>query len=135
MKLSIYTCVKDVLYWDLHAGAMLKHHLPLVDEIVVNEGYSKDGTFEATAHLDPKIKVFRRHWPKPSGMDWYKSFKDPSRQECTGDWCLHLDCDEFIPEWQFESMRRRLEQTRDDLLAIDVVNFYSNYKVFHANPV
>ena len=101
MRLSIYTCIKDALYWDLHAVAMLKHHLPLADEIVVNEGYSTDGTFDAIRDLDPRIRVFRSRWPKPEGMDWYKSFKDPARQRCTGDWCLHLDCDEFIPEWDF----------------------------------
>jgi hypothetical protein len=134
MKLSIYTCVKDALYWDLHAVAMLKHHLPLADEIVVNEGYSSDGTFEAIRNLDPKIKVFRSHWPEPSGLDWYKTFKDPGRQRCTGAWCLHLDCDEFIPEWDFVRLRDRLESATDDLLSIDFVNFYGNYKVYHSNP-
>jgi glycosyltransferase involved in cell wall biosynthesis len=134
MRLSIYTCIKDALYWDLHAVAMLKHHLPLADEIIVNEGYSTDGTFEAIENLDPRIKVFRSHWLKPGGLDWYKSFKDPARQKCTGDWCLHLDCDEFIPEWDFERLRTRLETASEDLLSIDFVNFYGNYKVYHSKP-
>jgi hypothetical protein len=46
MKLSIYTCMKDAIYWDLHA---------------------------------------------------VESFKDPARQQCTGDWRLHLDCDAANP--------------------------------------
>ena len=134
MKLSIYTCVKDVLYWDLHAVAMLKHHLPLADEIIVNEGHSSDGTYEAIKDLDPKIKVFRSHWPAPGGIDWYRSFKDDARRRCTGDWCLHLDCDEFIPDWDFDRLRHRLDTATEDLLAIDFVNFYGNYKVYHAKP-
>jgi glycosyltransferase involved in cell wall biosynthesis len=134
MKLSIYTCVKDVLYWDLHAVAMLKHHLPLADEIVVNEGYSSDGTYEAIKDIDPKIKVFRSRWPEPGGIGWYRSFKDAARLRCTGDWCLHLDCDEFIPEWDFGRLRARLETAREDLLAIHFLNFYGNYRVVHSKP-
>ena len=60
MKLSIYTFVQNGLYYDFHTVAMLKHHIPLVDEIIVNEGYSTDGTYEAICDLDPKVKVFRR---------------------------------------------------------------------------
>jgi hypothetical protein len=132
--ISLYTCVKDALYWDLHAEAMLRHHLPLADEIIVNEGYSTDGTFERISQIDPKIKIFRSHWQEPSSLDWYQSFKDPARRQCTGQWCIHLDCDEFIPEWEFEGLKKRLERTRDDLLWISMLNFYGNYKVYHSDP-
>ena len=56
LKLSLYTCVKDGLYYDYHVVDMLKHHLPLADEIIVNEGFSKDGSYEAIKDIDPKIK-------------------------------------------------------------------------------
>jgi len=56
MLLSIYTCVRNGIYYDFHVVEMLKHHLPLADEIVVHEGYSDDGTYEAIAGLDPKIR-------------------------------------------------------------------------------
>ena len=46
MKISIYTSVKNGIENDFHVEAMLKHHAPLVDEIIVNEGYSTDGTYE-----------------------------------------------------------------------------------------
>ena len=53
--------------------------------------------------------MFRSDWPEPGGIGWYRSFKDAARLRCTGDWCLHLDCDEFIPEWDFSRLRSRLE--------------------------
>jgi hypothetical protein len=64
MKISIYTFVKDGLYYDFHVVPMLKHHLPLADEIIVNEGYSTDGTYEAIKDLDPKVRVERFHWDR-----------------------------------------------------------------------
>ena len=38
MKLSIYTGVKDGLFFDFHVEAMLRHHLPLADEIEIISG-------------------------------------------------------------------------------------------------
>lgn len=134
MKLSLYTFVRNGLKYDFHVVEMLKHHLPLVDELIVNEGYSTDGTYEQITAIDPKIRVFRSEWGQQTSMAWYRQFKDAARQRCTGDWCVYLDCDEFIPEWLFEPLRQRLMGTADDLIAIDVINFYGNYRVVHAYP-
>jgi len=113
---------------------MLKHHLPLADEIIVNEGHSDDGTFEAISSLDPKIKVFQTNWNRPQGEHWWIHFKDESRRRCTGDWCIHLDCDEFIPDWDFDEIRRYLETTTDLMIPVKFYNFYGNYRVYHADP-
>ncbi len=134
MKLSIYTFVKDGLYYDFHVVEMLKHHIPLADEIIVNEGYSKDGTYEAIATLHQKIKVFRSHWDKSNPKEWYRKFKNACREKCTGDWCILLDCDEFIPEWEFPKIRRTLENTNKIIYPMKYINFYGNYKVFNAYP-
>ncbi len=134
MKLSLYTFVRNGLKYDFHVVEMLQHHLPLVDELVVNEGYSTDGTFERITNIDPKIRVFQSRWGEQQSMEWYRQFKNEARKRCTGDWCVYLDCDEFIPEWQFEPLRQRLAETSEDLIPIDVINFYANYRVFHAHP-
>src|SRR5215216_3686938 len=120
MRLSLYTFVRNGLRYDFHVVQMLKHHLGLADEIVVNEGYSTDGTYEQISSIDPRIRVFRSDWGAQQGMDWYRSFKEAARQRCTGDWCLYLDCDEFIPEWQFGALRQRLEMATEDLIPIEV---------------
>ena len=134
MTISLYTFVRNGLKLDFHVLQMLRHHLPLVDEVIVNEGCSTDGTFERVSSIDPKIKVFRSEWGEQRTMDWYCQFKNDARKRCTGDWCVYLDCDEFIPEWQFDALKSRLEHSTDDLLAIDVLNFYGNYRVLHARP-
>jgi len=134
MKLSIYTFVKDGLYYDFHVVDMLRHHLPLADEIVVNEGYSEDGTYEAIRDLDPKIKVSRNVWDRSDPSMWHIKFKEVARRQCTGDWCILLDCDEFIPEWEFGRIRQALASTDLTILPLRYVHFYGNYRVANARP-
>jgi glycosyltransferase involved in cell wall biosynthesis len=134
MKISIYTFVKDGLYYDFHLVAMLRHHLPLADEIVVSEGYSSDGTYEAIKNLDPKIKVVRVHPDRSEPKSWLRKAKDHARRNCSGDWCILLDCDEFIPEWQFDEIRRHLAVTSAHIVKAVYKHFYGNYKVLYESP-
>jgi len=135
MLLSIYTYIKNGLYNDLHAIDMLRHHLPLADEIIVNEGYSTDGTYEKICNLHPKIKVKRAHWNQAAGTaNWYIEAKETARRQCQGEWCLHLDADEFVPEWEFDDLRRYIAGATESLVPLKFLNFYGNYKVIHAHP-
>jgi hypothetical protein len=135
MLLSIYTYVKNALFFDLHLVDMLKHHLPLADEIIVNEGYSTDKTYEAICNLDPKIKVQRNRWNQPAGTAaWYLDAKETAKRPCQGEWCFHLDADEFVPEWEFDEIRRYIASAKEDLIPVKFLNFYANYKVLHSDP-
>lgn len=135
MKLSLYTFVKDGLYLDFHVVEMLKHHLPLADEIIVDEGYSSDGTFEAISTIDSKIRVFRNEWDRTDPKTWSIKYRNRARQQCTGDWCIMLDADEFIPEWEFRNIRDTLSRTDKSIIAMNYMNFYGNYKIYNANPL
>jgi len=132
MKISIYTFVRNGLYFDFHVVAMLRHHAVLVDEIVVDEGYSDDGTYEAIRDLHPNIRVLRNEWDRADPLTWHIKFKNRARRQCTGDWCILLDCDEFIPEWEIERLRTTLETTEEDILPVRFTHFYGNYKVHYA---
>jgi glycosyltransferase involved in cell wall biosynthesis len=134
MKISLYTAVKNGIANDFHVVAMLRHHAPLVDEIIVNEGYSTDGTYEQIRDLGANIKVFRTHWGEARDINWYVSFKEEARKRCTGDWCILLDCDEFIPEWEFPKLREELSHAKEMLLSARFINFYGDYRVFHGAP-
>ena len=134
MKISLYTFVRNGLRQDYHVVAMLRHHLDFADEIVVHEGLSTDGTYEAISGIDQKIKIFRSNWDIHAGMNFSNRFKDEARLRCTGDWCVLLDADEFIPEWEFAPLRRTLETTDKSLLGMTLINFYGNYRVYNAFP-
>jgi glycosyltransferase involved in cell wall biosynthesis len=133
MRISIYTFVKDGIYFDYHIVQMLKQHLPLADEIIVNEGYSSDETYEKITNLDPKVKIFRDKWDL-SDDTWHAKFKDNARKHCTGDWCILLDADEFIPEWEFEKIRSYLKKTERLIIPLRFIHFYGNYKVYNTDP-
>jgi len=130
MKISIYTFVRNGLYYDYHVADMLRHHLDLADEIIVNEGYSSDGTYEAIKDIHPKIKIFRCHWYDSNPKKFWIQFKNDARKKCTGDWCILLDCDEFIPEWEFENIKNYLLSTDKVVIPMQYINFYGNYKVY-----
>jgi glycosyltransferase involved in cell wall biosynthesis len=134
MKVSLYTFVRDGLRLDFHVAAMLRHHLDLADEIIVHEGMSTDATYDVVTAIHPKIKVFRSNWDLNPGMAFINRFKDDARRRCTGDWCVMLDADEFIPEWQFDTLRKRMAAADGALLATSFVNFYGNYRVYNAFP-
>lgn len=134
MKISLYTFVKNGVYFDYHVADMLRHHLPLADEIIVNEGFSSDNTYDIIKDIDPKIMIHREKWVKSSSENWYVKFKNSARKLCSGDWCILLDCDEFIPEWEFDNIRKKLETADNEIIAMNYLNFYGNYKVFNANP-
>jgi glycosyltransferase involved in cell wall biosynthesis len=135
MKISIYTIARNCMYFDFHVEAMLRHHLPLVDEIIVNEGYSDDDTYDRISVIDPKIKIFREKWDIGSKSEtMYAKFKNHAREQCSGDWCILVDCDELIPEWEFERIRTELQRAAKPIIPMRYVNFYGNYRVYSANP-
>lgn len=134
MKLSLYTFVRNGIQNDFHVEAMLRHHAPLVDEIIVNEGYSTDRTYKKICNIARNIHVFRSHWGDAKSISWYVGFKEEARKRCTGDWCILLDSDEFIPEWEFGQLRERLSRTNEMMLSANFINFYGNYRVFHKTP-
>jgi len=133
-KISLYTCVRNGIYFDYHVVEMVKHHLPLVDEIIVFDGNSTDGTREALEHIHPKVKVFSQDWGEPEGQEWFAGFKNIARQRCTGDWCILLDPDEFIPEWEFARLRKVISESCQPIIRLEWIHFYGNYRVYNANP-
>ncbi|TWT54672.1 Glycosyl transferase family 2 [Rubripirellula amarantea] len=129
--ISIHTVAKDAIRLDYHLECMLKHHVQFADEVIVMEGYSSDGTFERIKDIDPKIKIVRKRW---NATDSYLDFVELGRKECSGDWCLKLDADEFLPEWEWDRLRKYIDSTEDAVAAIHLKNFYGSYEVFHKDP-
>lgn len=108
---------------------MLKYHAKLFDEIVVVEGYSTDGTYEAIRDIDPKIKIIRKDLGPKFDNSWMASAKDLARRACSGDWCVLLDSDEFLPEWEYERLRTVVASTNKTMYPVRPLHFHGNYRV------
>jgi glycosyltransferase involved in cell wall biosynthesis len=131
MKLSLYTSVRNGLFFDFHVVEMLRHHVDMVDEIVVNEGYSDDGTYEAIKDIHPKIRIVRAQWDRSQPGAWWRTFGDDARKLCTGDWCIKVDVDEFVPEWEWDRLHKLIATTDKKILPMRFMNFYANYRVYN----
>ena len=106
MRLSLYTFVKDGIRLDYHTVAMLKYHANLFDEIVVVEGFSTDGTYEAICNLSPKIRIIRRDLGTKQHISWYADAKDTARRACTGDWWFCWIAMSFFPSGNWSACGR-----------------------------
>jgi glycosyltransferase involved in cell wall biosynthesis len=127
MKISLYTFVKNGIYFDYHVEAMLRYHVKQFDEVVVVEGFSNDGTFEAIKDI-PGIRILRSQLGDACDISWYVRGKDAARAACTGDWCVLLDCDELMPDWELRRLRETIEKTEQDILGVRPLHFYGSYK-------
>jgi len=67
---------------------------------------------------NPKIRVHRFEWDRSDPNAWHRQFKNQARTLCTGDWCILLDCDEFIPEWEFPRLRETLASNDKSIVPV-----------------
>jgi hypothetical protein len=75
MKLSVYTFVKTGLYQDYHLLDMLRHHLPLADEIIEGRRYLT----AAPKFLLPSwlFDLFPHTWADPAYLPDLRTYEGP----------------------------------------------------------
>ena len=135
MKISVYVAIRNATTMDFPIAEVIRHHLPLADEFIVLEGYSDDDTFEVISAInDPKLKIVRQQWDRSDPGAWWRNFKQAAMAHCTGDWCVFMDADEFIAEWEFDRLRAMMQSADKPLIPVRMLNFYANYKVTSAHP-
>ena len=88
----------------------IKSFLPVVDELIVIDGGSTDGTIEEIKNIgSSKIRIINDKWSKWEN-DWAywrmgRNF-DRGFQECTGDWVFKFDVDYILHEKSYEKFRK-----------------------------
>lgn len=76
--------------------------------------------------------MHRFDWERANPNTWHRDFKNQARELCTGEWCILLDCDEFIPEWELDRLRTFLETSDAPIVPVRFMHFYGNYRVYLA---
>ena len=81
--------------------------LPFVDEVIVVDNGSTDDTNKIVQSInDPKIKIF--DYPKQAVVDM-GAVRNYSLEQCTSDWFLQVDADEYYPEQSMKNIRQAVD--------------------------
>ena len=113
--------------WELAAESLLK----VVDELVLCDSDSTDGTTQAMQRMadkDARIRVVNWPWPSPKGQShhWFIDWINFARQQLKSDYCIYLDADEVLSDTPdcHAAIREAMEQ--DKCLTADRLNFWKD---------
>jgi predicted SAM-dependent methyltransferase len=132
-KLSVNLIVlNEVDFIDL----WLENTVPFVDEIVIIDGGSTDGTIEKIKNYNSdKIKII--FWKQESA--WYSDgWNEPARRnlaliQSTGDWILKKDVDELFLEEDYKKIRRIMESNDEHLFCFPRYSFWGDINYIRVN--
>lgn len=102
MKLSGYICVRNALRLDYCVRLAARSLLPVVDELVICDSDSTDGTrelFDLWAAREPKLRVINYPWPNPVGDSlWWVNWLNFARERLSHEMQITLDADEVLDD-------------------------------------
>ena len=133
MKVSAFTFIKNGQILGYPFLESIGSILPIVDEFIINVGYSEDDTLMMVQSLtSPKIRIIKSHWNDLMHDRGYVygQQKMIAQFNCTGDWAFYIECDEVYHENELEkikkSMKTHLNDSNVEALVFDFYHFYGN---------
>ena len=93
-----------------------------VDEIIIVDDFSTDGTFEFLLGAVPLVKVFQRKLERENGG--FSAQRNAGLAIAAGDWVLHMDIDERVPPELAHEMLAAIEDTKSDAFRYRRMNFF-----------
>ncbi len=126
MRISILTTITNPTERQDKYEQAICCYKDLADEVVVVDGSfssNQDGQIDVLG----KTKIIYSHWPHEWNWIELPRHLNIGREQCTGDWIIRLDIDQFIHEKDFEEIYRRLKNC---LQSIDVMTFQKKSTVY-----
>jgi len=141
MKISAFTFIKNGQILGYPFVQSIKSVLPIVDEFIVNVGYSEDDTLDQVKSIkSSKIRVIESSWNSSmtdSGYV-YGQQKMIAHYNCTGDWAFYVEGDEIYHENDLEKIKKSmflyLNDSNVEALVFDYYHFYVNENSFLNSP-
>lgn len=113
IKLSILTTITNPKERQDKFKEALECYKDLADEIVVVDGGNPTKDDSRIDDLG-KIKVVYFNWPYEWNWVELPRHLNAGRKQCTGDWILKLDIDQFFHEKDFDQIRKKLIECPED---------------------
>ena len=101
MKVSGFTFIRNAIQYDFPILEAVNSVLPIVDEFVVNVGFSDDDTLGLIQSIgSEKIRIVESVWDDSLRKDGriFGIQQDVALSHCTGDWALLVQGDEVLHE-------------------------------------
>jgi len=141
LKISAFTFIKNGSILGYPFIESIKSVLPIVDEFIVNVGYSEDDTLSRIQSIrDPKIKILESQWNETMADRGYVygQQKMIAQFNCQGDWAFYVEADEVYHENDLDElvkiMSDNLEVKRVEALAVNFHHFYGSAQYVLDSP-
>jgi hypothetical protein len=141
MKVSAFTFIKNAEMLGYPFIQSIESVLPIVDEFIVNVGFSEDKTLDLVKSISSnKIRIIESSWnDSMSDRGYvYGQQKMIAHFNCSGDWAFYVEADEVYHENEIdkikESMELYLNNPTVEALVFDYYHFYGNANSFLNSP-
>jgi len=141
MKVSGFTFIKNGQILGYPFIQSIQSILPIVDEFIINVGFSEDDTLEIVKSInDKKIRIIQSEWNE-SMQDRgyvYGQQKMIAQFNCSGDWAFYIEGDEVYHEGDLKKITKAMELNLNnsdvEALVFDFKHFYGNANSFLDSP-
>jgi len=131
LKLSAYCIIKDGEKYNFPYERCISAACGVVDEFIMVDGGSTDGTWEnlnKLAENNKKLKIMQHQWDMDDPM-LMGNEKTYARKQCDGDYLIQLDADEILVEPQEGQIRNLIKMNRNvPIFNIPGINLYGDNK-------
>lgn len=109
MRISILTTVTNPEQRQDKWREAFENYFDFADQVVIVNG-GEPFTAVSWSYPGTEFKIVDLPWPYEWNWAEYPRHLNAGLKECTGDWVLRLDIDQFIHENDFEELRKHLEK-------------------------
>ena len=134
MAIDGFTYVRNGQQMGYPFVASIQSLLPLVDRLFVVVGDSEDDTRVMVENIgDPKIKIIDTVWDmeQRSNGSIFRMQSNLGLDQCTAEWCFHLQVDEVLHEKDYDAIRHAIAKadtlSHVDGLLFPFLHFWGDY--------
>lgn len=133
MSLGAFICVRNGISLDYSFELAAESLLKVVDELVLCDSDSTDGTKQALQRIadrDPRVKVVNWPWPNPvrESHHWFIKWLRFAQSHVKSDYLFYLDADEVLDDSPECHAALRKAAQEQKCISVDRLNYWRSPK-------